>query len=63
MFFTNKVKLAVEMAGGPTQVANEIKVSNTAVHAWIRNGKVSNINNAKRLAEMSGIAISEIRPC
>ncbi len=63
MFFTNKVKNAVDKAGGVTYVAIQLKCSGTAVHAWIRNGRVSNIEKAKHLAEMSGVSLLEIRPC
>lgn len=63
MFFTNKVKDAVYKSGGPTYVAIQMKCSGTAVQAWIRNGRVSNIEKAKLLSEMSGVALLEIRPC
>lgn len=63
MIFINKVREAVDKAGGPTYVAVHFKCSGTAVHAWIRNGRVSNIDKAKQLAEMSGVSLLEIRPC
>lgn len=63
MFLKNKVKQAVYLAGGPTSVAIELNCSGTAVHAWIRNGKVSNLARAKRLAELSGVDVLELRPC
>jgi len=63
MFFTNKVKAAVERAGGATYVANQLKCSGTAVHAWIRKARVSNIEKAKLLSELSGISVLELRPC
>lgn len=63
MFFTNNVKRAVDLAGGPSYVAIQLKCSGTAVHAWIRNGKVSNIEKATQLSKLSGVALSEIRPC
>lgn len=63
MIFTNKVKEAVNKAGGPTQVALQTGCSGTAVQAWIRNGRVSNIVKAKLLSELSGVALKDIRPC
>lgn len=63
MIFVNKVKLAVEKAGGPTYVAIQLKCSGTAVQAWVRNGRVSNIEKAKLLSELSGVSVLEIRPC
>ena len=63
MFFTNNVKQAVDRAGGATHVANQLKCSGTSVHSWVRNGRVSNIEKAKLLSEMSGVALLDIRPC
>jgi hypothetical protein len=63
MFFKNKVKNAVERAGGVTHVANQLKCSGTSVHSWVRNGRVSNIEKAKLLSEMSGVALLDLRPC
>ncbi len=63
MIFTNKVREAVDKAGGPTYVAVQFKCSGTAVHAWIRNGRVGNIEKAKLLSELSGVAVKDLRPC
>lgn len=63
MIFTNKVREAVDKAGGPTYVAVQFKCSGTAVHAWIRNGRVGNIEKARLLSELSGIDVLELRPC
>lgn len=59
----NKVKLAVYRAGGPTYVANSLNCSGTAVHAWIRQGRVGNLEKAKQLAALSGMDVLDIRPC
>jgi hypothetical protein len=59
----NSVKRAVQLAGGPTVVANKLKCSGATVHAWIKKERVSNIEKAKALSDISGIGIKEIRPC
>ena len=63
MIFMNNVKLAVNKAGGPTHVANQLKCSGTTVQSWIRKGRVNNIDKAKLLSELSGVALKDIRPC
>lgn len=63
MDFQNKVKIAVQRVGGPTQVALQIGCSGSAVHAWIRKRKVSDINKARKLAELAGMELREVRPC
>jgi hypothetical protein len=63
MFFTNKVKEAVDKAGGPTYTAIQLKCAGTTIHAWVRNGRVSNIEKAKLLSELSGVAVKDLRPC
>lgn len=59
----NNVRRAVQIAGGPTFVANKLKCSGSTVHAWIRMQRVSNIEKAKALSELSGISVRELRPC
>lgn len=61
-FEKNNVKLAVDKIGGPTKVSNLMNVSNGAVHAWVKNGRVSNIDKAKQLAELAGMGVEEVRP-
>jgi hypothetical protein len=63
MFFTNKVKEAVARVGGPTYTAIQMKCAGTTIHTWCRNGRVSNIEKAKLLSELSGVALKDIRPC
>lgn len=64
MFFNeNKVRVAVERVGGPTKVANAMSCSGTAVGAWIRARRVSDIDKATKLAELSGMKVEELRPC
>lgn len=59
---TNNVRAAVNRVGGPTKVSNLLGVSNGAVHSWIKNGRVSNIDHARKLAEAAGMAVGEVRP-
>ena len=62
MFFSeNKVKTAVSRSGGPTKASNLMGVSNAAVHAWMRAGRVSNIVFAKKLAELAGLQLVDVR--
>lgn len=61
-FNQNYVKIAVERAGGPTKVALLIGCSGAAVHLWIRQQKISDINKARILADIAGMDITELRP-
>lgn len=65
MFYipVNHVKLAIAKAGGPTYVSNKLLISNGAVHAWCRKGRVSNLILATKLSELSGVPVTELRPC
>ena len=60
-FIENHVKTAVAKVGGPTSTSNQLNVSNSAVHKWIRAGRIPKINQAKRLSELSGISIDKLR--
>jgi hypothetical protein len=61
--FSNKVKTAVDRVGGPTKVSLIMGCSGSAVHAWIRNRKVPDIDRATKLAELAGMQVREVRPC
>ena len=63
MFFENPVRQAVQAAGGPTKTSNALGVSNAAVHAWIRNRIVPDLDKAKKLAELANVPVERIRPC
>ena len=63
MDFTNKVKVAIQRAGGPTHVSNLLGVSGSAVFSWIRNHKIPKITHASKLAEITGMQVRELRPC
>jgi hypothetical protein len=63
MDFSNKVKVAIQRAGGPTHVSHIMGVSGSAVFAWIRNQKIPKITHATKLAEISGMNVRELRPC
>lgn len=63
MISINSVAVAVRRAGGPTHVAIAIGCSGTAVHAWIRKRRVADIDKARKLAELAGMTIQELRPC
>jgi DNA-binding transcriptional regulator YdaS (Cro superfamily) len=63
MFFfpENAVKAAVNLAGGPTKVSNALGVSNAAVHKWIAGERVPDIDKARKLSELSNVALDRIR--
>lgn len=63
LFFSpeNYVRKAIAKAGGPTFVSNQLSLSNGAVHAWCKKGRIPDINYARRVAEMSGIKIDLLR--
>ena len=63
MDFSNKVRIAIDRLGGPTRTANIMGCSGAAVHAWIRNEKVSDISKAQKIAELVGMNVRELRPC
>ena len=60
--YDNKVRVAVDRAGGPTRVATMLGVANNTVHSWIHNKNVPNINNARRLADASFFDVRDLRP-
>jgi DNA-binding transcriptional regulator YdaS (Cro superfamily) len=55
----NAVAKAVAAIGGPTKAAVLCGVSNTAVHRWIRSGRIILLRHAVQLSRASGIAIEE----
>lgn len=64
MFYVqpNHVKLAIQKAGGPTVVSNALNLSNGAIHAWIRKRRIASIVYARKVSEMSGVRVEELRP-
>lgn len=61
MNYPNWVKRAADLIGGPTKTAHAVGVSNSAVHAWMKKGRVPNIDKAKILAKLSGIELLKLR--
>ncbi len=64
IFFSpeNYVRRAVAIGGGPTRVSNLLSISNATVHSWAKNGRVPNLDYAKKLSDLSGIKVSLLRP-
>ncbi|MDF2457738.1 MAG: hypothetical protein K0S79_154 [Nitrospira sp.] len=64
MFFLpeNHVKRAVEIVGGPTFASNLLSVSNQCIHKWIAAERVPNLNQARKLSELSKIEVEKLRP-
>lgn len=56
------VKMAVEMLGGPTKASNVLGVSNGTVQLWVKLGRISDIDKARQVAELTGIELSRLRP-
>lgn len=61
MQFENHVKTAVTKLGGPTKTSNLLGLSNGAVHAWIRKGRIADIDIAKRVCKLSGMTLEQVR--
>ena len=61
IFSENSVRLAVSRIGGVTKASNLLGVSNGAVHKWLKAERVPNIDKAKQLAQLSGIALEKVR--
>ena len=59
--FQNYVQTAVQRLGGPTKSDHAMAVSNTAIHDWIKKRRVSDINQAKKLAELTGLTLQQLR--
>jgi DNA-binding transcriptional regulator YdaS (Cro superfamily) len=58
----NNIRKAVYAIGGVTKASNLIGVSNGAVHSWIKANRISNIDLARKLADLAGVPLTHIRP-
>ena len=58
----NHVKVAVARAGGPTRVSNLLGIANGTVHQWIKAQRVSNIQYAQKLADLTKMTVQQLRP-
>lgn len=61
MYIANYVRQAVSRIGGPTKAAHAMGVSNTTIHQWIREDRISDIDKAKAMAQLSGIKLEYLR--
>ena len=59
--FSNYVKAAVDRVGGPTKAAHLLKVSNTTIHNWVTNQRVPEIEQARKLAQLSDLPVDQLR--
>lgn len=57
----NYVRTAVDRLGGATKTSNALGVANQTVTNWIKQRRVSNIDYATKLAELSGIQVQQLR--
>lgn len=55
------IKWAIEMLGGPTKASNTLGVSNGTVHAWIKAGRISDIDKARMVSEQTGCDLNILR--
>lgn len=56
----NMVAAAIELAGGPTSVAELCGVRRQSVYVWIKEWKVERLVDALKLARASGIPIEKL---
>ncbi len=63
MFFTpdNHVRIAIAKAGGPTKISNQLLISNGAVHAWVRKGRIADLDFARKVSALSGVDVELLR--
>src|ERR1039457_7121044 len=57
---SNMVAAAVELAGGPTAVAELCGVRRQSVYVWIKEWKVERLVDALKLSRASGIPIEKL---
>lgn len=58
----NHVRTAVDTLGGVTITSNLLGVSNGCVHNWIKQRRVTNIYLARKLADLAGLPVENVRP-
>ncbi|WP_175911901.1 hypothetical protein [Burkholderia sp. BCC1640] len=57
----NYVRTAVDRIGGPTRASNLVGASNATIHAWIKNGRITNIDKARIIAKAAGMEVQMLR--
>lgn len=57
----NYVRTAVDRIGGPTRTATLVAVSNATIHAWLKNGRIPNIDKARIVAKSAEIDVQMLR--
>jgi DNA-binding transcriptional regulator YdaS (Cro superfamily) len=62
LFYSNRVKIAVERLGGPTKAANAASVSNATIHNWIKRARIENIDKARLVAKLCSMELQDLRP-
>ncbi len=62
MYSENAVRKSIDKIGGVTKTSSLLGVSNGAVHSWIKNRRVTNIDYAKKISELSGVPLEKVRP-
>lgn len=57
----NYVRTAVDRIGGPTRTATMLAVSNATIHAWLKNGRIPNIDKARIVAKAATMEVQMLR--
>lgn len=57
----NFIRQAVDRLGGPTKSAHAMSVSNTTIHFWIKRNRISDIDKAKLMSQLSGLDLQQLR--
>jgi predicted site-specific integrase-resolvase len=57
----NFVRTAVDRIGGPTRTATLVAVSNATIHAWLKNGRIPNIDKARAVANAAEMDVQMLR--
>lgn len=55
------IKAAIDLLGGPTKASNTLGVSNGTIHAWIKLGRISDIDKARMVSEQTGCDLNILR--
>ena len=61
LIIENYVRIAVDRIGGPTKAAHAMAVSNTTIHAWIKQRNIRNLEKAKLMAKLAHMELGQLR--
>lgn len=58
----NPIKAAIELCGGLTATAIQLRVSPVTLWSWSNQGRVPKLEKARQLSRLSGIPVEKLRP-